>query len=115
MPVYATAAPFVKLTRIGTPPLERLMANTRMVDPPDWANVDGLCWEAQYSPNKHGYCKIRAYGRFYYVHRLSFLLLVGPLNGNDAHHKCSNRRYWNPSHLEPEPPELHRMYEGWYR
>jgi hypothetical protein len=59
------------------------------------------CWVSEgRKPDTRGYMKIRAHFRSWTVHRLAYLVLVGPLPYDlwVCHH-CDNPPCWNPEHL----------------
>ncbi len=77
-------------TRKGTP-LERMLASLDV----------GLCWEWTGAVNKHGYGFLTLSRARWYVHRLMWTTLVGPIpKGMVIDHLCRNPPCCNPDHLE---------------
>lgn len=67
------------------------------------------CWEAQNAHAGHGYHKTNFNGRIYYLHRLSWELLNGPIpNGLVIDHLCRNRACVRPSHMEVVTQEVNK-------
>ena len=69
-----------------------------------WAKVRKTvgCWEWTASKTSEGYGKIFLRGRNVRAHRLSYVLLVGPIpEGMILDHLCRNPSCVNPAHLEP--------------
>lgn len=59
------------------------------------------CWEWQGYLDKDGYGRMTFCGRKWFVHRLSYTLMVGAIpEGMQVDHLCRNRRCVNPEHLE---------------
>ena len=80
--------------------LPRYMAARIAINP-----VTG-CWEAGYAPNPNGYVAVGWRGERIMIHRLVYMLLVGPIpDGLQIDHVkakgCRSRRCCNPAHLEP--------------
>lgn len=62
----------------------------------------GPCWEWQRARSPLGYGRLRFQGRYWFVHRLMWVLLVGPIpDGLELDHLCFNPCCCNPDHLEP--------------
>lgn len=68
-----------------------------------WAKVEKTesCWIWRGSLNKFGYGDAKlGYSRHFRAHRLSWMLLRGPIPaGMQVHHECFNRACVNPDHL----------------
>ncbi len=84
----------------------------------DRIDADGDCWEWTGAKHESGYGRYRMGGRdgrFWYVHRLVWELLVGPIpDGLHIDHLCRNRLCCNPDHLEPvTPAENTRRSPSW--
>lgn len=64
--------------------------------------ADG-CWEWTGSIMLDtGYGQYRTDTANLYVHRVAYELYVGPIpDEHHVHHRCHNRRCFNPEHLEP--------------
>lgn len=59
------------------------------------------CWIWIGSQAGEGYGKIRAFGKIYLTHRLSYILHKGKIKkGLEIDHLCRNRLCSNPEHLE---------------
>ena len=70
-----------------------------------WSKVDasGDCWEwtAARRPNGYGAFHVSGEGQTDLAHRVSWLMLVGPIpDGRQLDHLCRNRACVNPDHLE---------------
>lgn len=52
------------------------------------------------SHQKRDYPQIRLDGRAFMLHRVSYEVFNGPLNGMEVHHTCANSRCFNPTHLQ---------------
>lgn len=79
-----------------TPLLDRLASKIRF--------TDQGCWEFTGSLGTHGYGRLwdQAAKKPRQAHRLSYELLVGPIEGGlPLDHLCRNRACVNPDHLEP--------------
>lgn len=73
----------------------------------------GLCWTWSRGANDAGYGLISWQGRVWYVHRLLWTLLVGPIaEGLEVDHLCKNTRCCNPDHLEPVTPRVNKLRSG---
>lgn len=61
-------------------------------------------WEGADSGVKgrgRGYGKIKIKGKTYYVHRIAYMIFVGPLTRrHQVDHECNNRRCIRPEHLK---------------
>lgn len=67
---------------------------------------DNGCWVWQKALHRTSYGATGFNGKFYYAHRLSYEMLVGPIGeGLQIDHKCFNRQCVNPDHLEPVTPK----------
>ena len=65
----------------------------------NWGPEDE-CWEWHRGRNIHNYGRVNYRGRDMGVHRLSYMLHVGPIpDGYDVDHGCGNPPCWNPKHL----------------
>lgn len=74
--------------------MERIMRNVE-VDP-----ISG-CW-LWTKARRSGYATCRYDKRMWYVHRLTYVLAVGPVpDGLELDHLCRVRHCVNPAHLEP--------------
>lgn len=61
----------------------------------------GDCWEWQGGVTTAGYGLVQFYRHKWYVHRLAYCLLVGPIPDNlTIDHLCRNRICVNPAHLD---------------
>lgn len=59
------------------------------------------CWQWDGWLNSSGYGETSYRGNIVRVHRLAYMLLVGPIpDGMDICHKCDHSSCWNPAHLE---------------
>jgi hypothetical protein len=64
-------------------------------------NTDTGCWEWTASIGSHGYGQVHYERKMHTVHRLLYMLLVGPVpEGLQLDHLCRNRPCCNPEHLE---------------
>lgn len=62
----------------------------------------GICWEWTGQTNGRGYGLIGYEMKMWYVHRLIWVTLVGPIpEGLELDHLCENQPCCNPDHLEP--------------
>lgn len=78
-----------------SPVVDRLLAKVRI--PPG-----SSCWEWQGYVMKSGYGQAGHNRRVEGVHRLSYMVFVGPIpEGLHIDHLCRNRRCIKPAHLEP--------------
>lgn len=60
------------------------------------------CWLWLGAINHDGYGRLRIDGHSWFVHRLAYEILVGPIpKGLELDHKCRVRCCANPGHLEP--------------
>lgn len=60
------------------------------------------CWEWQGSVSPSGYGRARVGNTNSYAHRVTYVLLRGPIpEGRELDHLCRNRACCNPDHLEP--------------
>ena len=67
---------------------------------------DGDCWTWTGCTDQ-GYGRIGAFSRYWWTHRLSYILLVGEIpDGLEIDHLCRNRACVNPEHLDPVPREV---------
>jgi hypothetical protein len=70
-----------------------------------WERVDrpaAGCWLWQGADNGLGYGVLYIGNQRVYAHRLSYMLMVGPIpSGHDLDHLCSTPACVNPTHLEP--------------
>lgn len=62
-------------------------------------NDKTLCWEWQRQLNPAGYGALRATGRPWLAHRLSYSIFSGDPSGLVICHKCDNPKCCNPTHL----------------
>jgi hypothetical protein len=75
------------------PEVERLARHRRI--------NDNGCWEWTGATNGVGYGVVTVRNRRLYVHRLSYMLAVGPIpDGLIIDHLCRNTLCFNPDHLE---------------
>ena len=60
------------------------------------------CWESRSVPNSYGYSRLMVDGRYRYVHRLMYMICVGPIPKGQVpdHVICENPPCCNPAHLE---------------
>lgn len=67
------------------------------------------CWIPNLKPLSNGYCCTALNGKTKLLHRLSYEYHnnVAPKAGTHIHHKCNNRRCFNPDHLEEELADEH--------
>jgi len=73
----------------------------------------GLCWLWQRKRNNRGYGVTGFGGRRWYVHRLMWTHLVGPIPaGFEIDHLCKQRACCNPDHLEPVPGKVNTLRGG---
>ena len=75
---------------------------------------DCLLWTG--AKSAAGYGQLRHEGQTWYVHRLAFVLFVGPLDdGLELDHLCRQRACWRPDHLEqvPHAENVRRGEGGW--
>lgn len=67
------------------------------------------CWEWRGSNSIDGYVRFHALGE-HYVHRISYLLFVGPIpEAYEVDHLCQNRGCFNPAHLEAVTLQVNRF------
>ena len=52
------------------------------------------------SNQKRDYPQVRIEGKAYSLHRISYEVFNGPLEGMEVHHVCANSRCFNPEHLQ---------------
>lgn len=74
-----------------------------------WQKVEKTetCWLWTGSGNGHGYGQIGQGDRKFYVHRLAYEWLVGPIaEGMQVDHLCMVRRCVNPDHMEIVTPKV---------
>jgi hypothetical protein len=72
--------------------IERMLSRTE--------KPDSGCWEWQ-GATSGGYGVVGYQSRQWYTHRLSYSILRGELkDGLQIDHLCSNRKCWNPNHLD---------------
>lgn len=65
-------------------------------------NWETGCWEWEGARNSYGYGSIQYQQQGHGVHRLAWLVLVGPIPpGLELDHLCRVRHCLNPAHLEP--------------
>lgn len=57
------------------------------------------CWLWQGEKNERGYAYMCAFGKLMRVHRLSYLLFNGNLDGPQVRHTCDVKDCVNPDHL----------------
>lgn len=63
--------------------------------------TDAGCWEWTGATNGYGYGMVFVRGRRWYVHRLSYTLMVAPIPPRFVvDHLCRNTLCFNPEHLE---------------
>lgn len=73
-------------------------------------NPENGCWEKIGWTTWYGYGQIWWEGRFQYMHRLFYELLVGPIpEGYDVDHLCRNAKCSNPEHMEPVTHRVNLM------
>jgi hypothetical protein len=64
--------------------------------------VEGDCWIWQGAKAGIGYARCRVGDKYFYVHRLMYELLIGPIpKGLTLDHLCRRRDCVNPFHCEP--------------
>jgi hypothetical protein len=65
------------------------------------------CWIATKGVQPKGYCRIFWDGKSQQAHRVSYVIMNGPMEvpGNHVHHKCSQSACCNPAHLSEEHPQ----------
>lgn len=86
--------------------MERGPGGTIVLSTPDvfWAKVDktGQCWLWTACKNRAGYGQIRYRNEKWLAHRLSYVMLVGPIpEGQVIDHLCRVPACVRPDHLEP--------------
>ena len=72
-----------------------------------WSHVDksGDCWEWTAGVTHNGYGRMKAHGRMYRAHRLSYEWEYGPIpDGVSVVHKCQTRKCVRPDHLYIKEP-----------
>lgn len=107
------------LPRMTTPwpiILWRLLAKVRLGPVPKVNPALGPCWLWTNGLSAGGrYAAINIDGFTYYVHRVLYTKLVGPVpNGLELDHLCLIKRCCNPAHLEPVT-KLVNMRRQWAR
>lgn len=78
----------------------RLMRHSRVPRGADGLPNVYACWEWQGTLNPDGYGVMRVGGDDRLVHRVAYIVFVGPVPyGRVVLHTCNNPRCWNPQHL----------------
>lgn len=91
--IYPTAAELRAPCQGTRTPVDRLLARYS-VEP-------NGCWRWTGSLTGRGYGHFSIRSRYYQAHRLTYILLVGPIpDGLEPDHLCRNRWCVNPAHLE---------------
>ncbi len=78
----------------------------KMIDPSSLEGIksqcivtDSGCWEWNRGRDWNSYGLVRVDKKTRYVHRISYALKNGPINGLDICHRCDNPPCCNPDHL----------------
>lgn len=70
------------------------------------------CWVAKTTPNSSGYCSIFFEEEVRSGYSVTFEVMSGRRlkrgNTTELHHKCENRKCWNPFHIEEKLVSEHR-------
>ncbi len=82
-------------------PLDRIKARTVV--------TEGGCFEWTGGKIKAGHGYLHINKKAFYVHRLAWELLVGPVAlDHELHHRCENPACWNIEHVEPLTRSEHK-------
>lgn len=71
------------------------------------------CWHWQLTPHHEGYGQVKLGLKTYQAHRVSWLLIIGPIpEGREMHHTCGNKLCVNPDHLLAVTDMEHSLIDG---
>ena len=90
-------------------PVKTLRVNTHNPVDQFWDKVEKRgqdeCWSWTASKDTKGYGKATFQGKWYFAHRFSYELHIGPIpSGLEIDHTCRNTGCVNPAHLEAVTP-----------